>query len=622
MPSTPLAWLSGPHDRTRPSANPSPRCPSLTHIRMSTRRIRLSTPSVVTSTKRFRAALAWIHLEPKACLLLEVAEDYAEIRDAVLSATQVKDTRRSGSITLSSSTAQKGIAAFVDLIERNPDRDVHLRVATTSRVGTERALSVRLEVSGIEYWNRVRLGTAKAAPLLHILRQDFPRAVGRFVVRRTEDEVVEKLIGRVFWDCDRPDTTGLRRQLEEGVKLTLREKFDLPSDYAPSIADQLVYRVLHKSALQLPQDRVLSPPELHEVIESATRVSLPIRTVDHMLRRLFPAGPDGAPFPVDSRSRPQWLIDGTSVPDAKNVILRPAIHASVASVLEDVGVCVLFGATGVGKSVVARAVAASLPKGFQWAHFRDVDRGVARGRLDTTLAWLAGMGTSALIIEDLNMLEDVLVQVSLAQVVDAARRHDMRVLITCYREPSASSMDALGFGTSAGVQCPHFTEEETNTLVAGMGGDPAIWGRVAYMAGASGHPLLTHAFVSGMEKRGWPHAEVPTIVAQGLTTSDLDAAREAVRANLIATLPQAARDLLCRLSMLIGSSGAGWRSPLVQCTHQFIESANASTCSLVRGWKPLATTAIACLPSSKVSAELRCRRETSVAYTTSLLRRR
>ena len=215
--------------------------------------------------------------------------------------------------------------------------------------------------------------------------------------------------------------------------------------------------------------------------------------------------------------------------------LRPAIQASVQSVLQATGVCVLFGATGVGKSVVARAVAASLPKAFHWAHFRDTDRDAALARLDTTLAWLASMNTAALIIEDLNVLEDAIIQVSLSQVVEAARRHDMRVLITCYSEPSPSSMDALGFGISAGIQCPHFTEKDTHSLVAEMGGDPAIWGRVAHVAGASGHPLLTHAFAAGLAARAWPQSEIPLILAQGLRTSDLDAAREAARANLISS---------------------------------------------------------------------------------------
>ena len=143
------------------------------------------------------ATLAWIHLEPNARLLLEVAEDYAEARDAVLSAIQVKDTRGSGSITLSSRSTQNAMAAFVDLIERNPDHDVYLRIGTTSRVGLEKALSVRLGIPGIEYWNRVRSGTAEPDPLLNILRQDFPEVVSRFVVEGTEDKVVDKLVRRV-----------------------------------------------------------------------------------------------------------------------------------------------------------------------------------------------------------------------------------------------------------------------------------------------------------------------------------------------------------------------------------------------------------------------------------------
>jgi hypothetical protein len=79
-----------------------------------------------------------------------------------------------------------------------------------------------------------------------------------------------------------------------------------------------------------------------------------------------------------------------------------------------------------------------------------------------------------------------------------------------------------------------------------------LWGRLAHVAGASGHPQLTHAFVLGMSARDWPHAEVREIVVKGFTSGDIEAEKEAARRNLIAALPEHARALLFRLSFLIG----------------------------------------------------------------------
>ncbi len=102
------------------------------------------------------------------------------------------------------------------------------------------------------------------------------------------------------------------------------------------------------------------------------------------------------------------------------------------------------------------------------------------------------------------------------------------------------------------VDCPYFTEEEAKALVLVNGGDPNKWGRLAYVAGAGGHPQLTHAFVVGMASRGWPVEEIRGILSHGLSSDDTDAARAAVRRNLVTALPEGTRNLLYRLSLTIG----------------------------------------------------------------------
>ena len=59
-------------------------------------------------------------------LYLEVAEDYAILAVNALRATQVKDTKESGAVTLNSAGVRKAITAFVDLVEKNPELDIDL----------------------------------------------------------------------------------------------------------------------------------------------------------------------------------------------------------------------------------------------------------------------------------------------------------------------------------------------------------------------------------------------------------------------------------------------------------------------------------------------------------------
>jgi hypothetical protein len=124
--------------------------------------------------------------------------------------------------------------------------------------------------------------------------------------------------------------------------------------------------------------------------------------------------------------------------------------------------------------------------------------------------------------------------------------------VSSYRKPSARALAGLGLDAQAIFEVPYFTEDEVKAVVQTNGGDPQIWGKVAYVAGGNGHPQLVHAFITGMAMRRWPKTALRDIVTAGLTTEDIDAARDAARYQLVAALPESARRLLYRLSLVIG----------------------------------------------------------------------
>ena len=125
-------------------------------------------------------------------------------------------------------------------------------------------------------------------------------------------------------------------------------------------------------------------------------------------------------------------------------------------------------------------------------------------------------------------------------------------LITCYRKPSARALADAGLDQRCVVDCPYFLEEEARELVRINGGDPNAWGRLAYVAGAGGHPQLTHAFVVGAAARKWPIEEIRDVVNRGLSSDDIDATRESARRGLASALPEGTRNLLYRLSLAGG----------------------------------------------------------------------
>ena len=504
------------------------------------------------------AALAWLDIDEHGRLFLEVAEDYAIIAKDALDAVQVKDTERSGSITLNSASVRNAVAAFVDLTERNPAVQVDLRFFTTSEIGTEQAIADRpAGVAGLKYWRKVAAG-ADPSPLRTMLESDkFHESVRTFSENCDDTALRHDLIGRIHWDCGKPDFSTLRQELESRLVVVGRDQFNLPAPEARRLADPLVYRVLEKSIVDTPQERVLTRASLYDAIDAATRTSVSRASVEALTRLASDltgsfGGGLGRGNPL-STAETGWPINGTTLPAPQGMIARVAVESAVTNALENSGVGVLVGGSGLGKSIVSRAVAVARAGTFFIVDFRNTDdANETHRRLDMLFARIGGLPSSTLILEDLNHFDDTRVRLSLARVIEALRRRYRKALITCYRQPSLNALAEVCLNQGCVVDCPYFSEEEADALVLNYGGDPDIWGRLAYIAGACGHPQLTHAFVIGIAARGWPVKEREAVISRGLSSDDTDAARDAARRSLVSALPEETRNLLYRLSIATG----------------------------------------------------------------------
>ena len=503
------------------------------------------------------SALAWIDLGERDRLYLEVAEDYAVVAQS-LSAVQVKDTAASATVTLNSSSIHEAIGSFVDLVARNPGVSVELRYLTTSTIGTERGMADRPGgIAGLEYWRKAAVGY-NVAPLRAILESEaLPTTVRDFVRARNDVELRRDLLQKIHWDCGAPGFQTLHDDLQERLIVVGRDRFSLAAPDARRLADVLAYRVLRKSILKTPEERVLNRAELYEILNAAAEVAMPRATAFAFLSQLASgmAGSFGeglGPAGTLEAQEPGWLIRSEELPSPQQFITRSKLECSVASAVDRFGAAILVGASGLGKSHVAR-VAADLRAGaFVMVDFRDVDAAETRRRLDIVFGRIGGLKVPLLILEDLNQVDDPGVARALGRVLEALHRRDRTALITCYRKPSVKTAATAGIDPRGTVECTYFTEEEAHELVTLYEGDAAQWGRLAYAAGAAGHPQLTHAFVVGMSARGWPRSEIPEIITRGISTSDIDAAREAARRSLIDSLPESARNLLYRLSLAVG----------------------------------------------------------------------
>jgi hypothetical protein len=475
------------------------------------------------------SALAWVDLGEREQLYLEVAEDYAVVAEK-LSAVQVKDTAASGTVTLNSPNIHEAIQSFVDLVGRNPGVSVELRYLTTSTIGTERGVSDRPGgIAGLEYWRKAAAGSA-VAPLRAILESEaFPTTVRDFVRVRNDAELRRDLLQKIHWDCGAPDFQTLRDDLQERLIIVGREHFSLAAPDACRLAEILAYRVLCKCVLKTPKERVLKRAELYEILGAAAEVAMPRAAISAILSQFATgiagslAGGMGSGGALAAQE-PGWLINSDTLPSPQRFIARPLLDNAVASAMDQFGAAILVGATGLGKSHVARVAAETRAGAFVIVDLRGVDAAETRRRLDIVFGRIGGMKIPLLVLEDLNQFDDPGVALALGRVLEALRRRDGAALVTCYLKPSLKAVTAAGADLRGTVECTYFTEEETHALVALYGGD-AQWGRLAFAAGAGGHVQLTHAFVVGMSARGWPRSEMTEIINRGITTGDIDAER-------------------------------------------------------------------------------------------------
>jgi tetratricopeptide (TPR) repeat protein len=343
---------------------------------------------------------------------------------------------------------------------------------------------------------------------------------------------------------------------------------------------------LRKSVLKQASERVLTRSELYSVIDAATRVSVTRQAADSMLdfsavATALAGGQslDAAFSAVDTR----WLIPSADLMTPRGIIARPILASQIGQTLAAYGCVVLVGGSGLGKSLVAREVSGKKLAGFVILDLRDADARETTQRLRLTLGRIGALTFDCLIFDDFNQIEDGPARTAFVRCVQALQRRDRSAIVTAYRRPSQKALTELGLDAYAVIETPYLTEDESKEIVRAAGGDRDLWGRIAFAAGAGGHPQLVHAFVMGIAARGWPRSELREILIQGFSSEDTNAEREAARRSMVTALPEEARNLLYRLSLVIG----GFDRPLalnIADTPPAIQRAGELFDSLIGPW--------------------------------------
>src|SRR5918996_2986416 len=104
----------------------------------------------------YQSVLTWMRLGHDEVLFLEGAEDFDVQSADSVTATQVKDTAGSGTLTLRSGDAVAAINNLWRHQQNNADKKVCLRFLTTASPGREKGGEFGSIATGIEYWSAAK----------------------------------------------------------------------------------------------------------------------------------------------------------------------------------------------------------------------------------------------------------------------------------------------------------------------------------------------------------------------------------------------------------------------------------------------------------------------------------
>lgn len=302
----------------------------------------------------YRSLEAWLSLNESQSLLLEVAEDFAVLTDEVVQATQVKDTVRSGSVTLRTQSIKAAIDSLWKYQAANPNKDVRLMFLTTSTIGKERGFKFPGGTPGLLYWRAAARHGAEVRILSSFLATlELSDDLCQFLHAATDSEVQQRLLRRIHWECGAAALDQVDKQLRERlVYLSEDTQWFEPSD-AGRVRDALFAHLF--SAIVGDVHRELTRADLMTVVEKATSIRLSFSQLRQST--IFSVPQFGSVSDTSISAPSPLLVNAADIPGPSPATERKELIRRLTDKLKSTGILWLYGSSGKGKTDISLRVA-------------------------------------------------------------------------------------------------------------------------------------------------------------------------------------------------------------------------------------------------------------------------
>lgn len=501
----------------------------------------------------WQSVLRWITLHVGEALFLEGAEDIDVLRDGEVETVQVKETARSGSVTLNTASVVEAIGHFWDHQKTNPSYIVRFRFLTTSERGREQDAPFMGE-RGLDFWDRCKRPHTNLEPLRLFLakKTSLPPDLREFISNASDEDLRDKLIRRVEWDTGQGDHTQIEELIQKRAITHGAELYALPPSESVRVVPHLFSHVW--AVVRQADNRRLEYADFARIFEEQSTIRITRRELQ---RRTNAPGMAQGLGPVMSTELNSLDLVAESAPQAYAILplqrlaKREQLVTDLRARLNVRGILVLKGSSGMGKSTLAGLIAVG--ESGRWRRLDMQDLEPERVKEHLVYATLTDTEQAAhpdYVIDDLNFdKRPILYERALSGFIHAVISRGGRVIITT--QGDIPSRVALAFDLSESVifDVPALTEEEVEQVALAHGCPTGkkleTWRRIIHTT-TLGHPLLVHARVKNVAAAGWPTPRIEDILA----AQDVEEVRREVRQRLREQLPsEQARTLAYRLDV-------------------------------------------------------------------------
>jgi hypothetical protein len=324
----------------------------------------------------WQSVYRWVTLGKDDVLYLEGAEDLDVFGPEKAETIQVKDTKKSGAVTLRSRDVLEAIGHFWEIQERNPSVTVFFRFLTTVERGHKQG-SPFGSICGLDYWDSCKRSGVDVHPLRTFLQsqESFPETLREFITSSNDDALRSHLIIRLDWDTGREPKEYIEELVSKAVAYYGQWYHQLPPSESLKVVSHLLKHVWDTVCRE--SNRRLEYFDFMVLFENVTteRVNKQELMLLRQLRASVGSGdsflPHGTLGMVGSIPSIQGVDILTSPPPLPDrVARREDLVATLSQQAKTNGLLVLKGSTGMGKSTLAALITSAETQPWTWLRMR------------------------------------------------------------------------------------------------------------------------------------------------------------------------------------------------------------------------------------------------------------